>query len=154
MNDDHNIIMSLEARHADNILAGTKRVELRRRPMNVATDTTVWFYVKLPIGRVLGQARVKEVHKSTPSNLWHQYSKVSGLTFDEFSEYFDGSTEGVALVLGNVKRLSGSVTLSALRSVCERFQPPQFFKRLQKEDAIMCFLAEASMTACDAHRRF
>jgi hypothetical protein len=32
---DEHILISLEPRHAENILAGRKTVELRRRPMNV-----------------------------------------------------------------------------------------------------------------------
>ena len=50
MSVDDQILISLEPRHAENILEGRKRVELRRRTMNVTIGSTVWMYAKLPVG--------------------------------------------------------------------------------------------------------
>jgi predicted transcriptional regulator len=52
--DDH-ILISLEPRHAESILEGRKRVELRRRTMNVTIGSTVWMYAKLPVGSIIGR---------------------------------------------------------------------------------------------------
>jgi predicted transcriptional regulator len=41
MNDSKHLLISLEERHAVNIFAGTKRVELRRREMHVEPGSTV-----------------------------------------------------------------------------------------------------------------
>ncbi len=55
MEVEDNILISLEPRHAENILAGLKRVELRRRTMNVSPGCTVWIYAKLPVGSIVGR---------------------------------------------------------------------------------------------------
>ena len=130
MGNSEHILISLESRHAENIFAGSKRVELRRRTMNVSPGATLWIYVKLPVGSIVGHARVGEVHASSPSTLWRLYGEVSGLSKREFFDYFGGVEQGVALVLEESTRLRSSLSLEALRQVDEGFQPPQFFARL------------------------
>jgi predicted transcriptional regulator len=131
-NNEH-ILISLEPRHAENIFAGHKRVELRRRTMNVSPGSTLWIYVKLPVGSIVGHAKIGKVHASSPTALWRRYGPVSGLSKHEFFEYFGGAEQGVALVLEQSTRLRSSLSLAALRKVDEGFQPPQFFARLTTE---------------------
>lgn len=133
MGTNEHILISLESRHAENIFAGHKRVELRRRTMNVSPGATLWIYVKLPVGSIVGHARVGEVHASSPNALWRRYGSVSGLSRREFFSYFGGAEQGVALVLEQSKRLRSSLSLKALRQVDDGFQPPQFFARLTSE---------------------
>lgn len=130
MGNNEHILISLESRHAENIFAGHKRVELRRRTMNVSPGATLWIYVKLPVGSIVGHARIGKVHASSPNALWRRYGSVSGLSKHEFFSYFQGAEQGVALILEQSKRLRSSLSLTALRQVDEGFQPPQFFARL------------------------
>lgn len=130
MGNEEHILISLTARHADNIFSGHKQVELRRRTMRVAPGTTVWIYVKLPVGSIIGQARIRAIHASSPAALWRRFGSVSGLSRSEFFDYFDGVVEGVALVLEDAKRLRNSLSLDVLRELASGFQPPQFFARL------------------------
>lgn len=132
VNNEH-ILISLESRHAENIFSGHKRVELRRRKMNVSLGSTLWIYVKLPVGSIVGHARIGKVHSSSPSTLWRHYGSVSGLSKHEFFVYFGDTEQGVALVLEQPTRLQSWLTLDALRQVNESFQPPQFFARLTSE---------------------
>jgi predicted transcriptional regulator len=127
---NEHILISLEARHAENIFSGHKRVELRRRTMNVSPGDTLWIYVKLPVGSIIGHARIGEVHTSSPTALWRRYGSVSGLSKQEFFEYFGELEQGVALVLEQSTLLQSSLSLEALRRLDEGFQPPQFFARL------------------------
>ena len=133
MGNDEHILISVEARHAENIFAGHKLVELRRRTMNVSPGATLWIYVKLPVGSIVGSARIGKVHASSPTALWRRYGAVSGLSRNEFFSYFGGAEQGVALVLEQTARLRSSLTLEALRQLDEGFQPPQFFARLTSE---------------------
>ena len=130
MSSNEHILISLEARHAENIFAGKKRVELRRRSMNVSPGARLWIYVKLPVGSIVGHAIVGEVYLSSPEALWRKYGSVSGLTKHEFFNYFGGVDQGVALVLEKTTRLRSSLPLQSLRKLAEGFQPPQFFARL------------------------
>lgn len=141
--NDH-ILVSLESRHAENILSGIKHVELRRRTMNVAPGSTMWIYVKQPVGSIIGNAIVGEVACLPPSELWKIYGSVSGLSRKEFFEYFDGIKRGIALVLGDRTRLNEVLSLDELRSVDHDFHPPQFFSRLPAEHPLRAAVATST----------
>lgn len=133
MNNQEQILISLAPRHAENIFSGHKKIELRRRSMNVAPGTIVWIYVTLPVGSIIGQARISEVHKSTPISLWKKFGTVSGLTKSEFLAYLEGLKEGVVLVLEDARILDTPLSLEKLRRISNGFNPPQFFIRLGEE---------------------
>lgn len=143
MTSNAHALISLEDRFAEGILNGTKLVELRRRSMRLEPGTTIWFYVKVPVGQVIGSARVHSTHSLAPSTLWRRYGDVSGLSRSEFFEYFAGVDRAFALVLNQPKRLEASVSLEALRRLNGSFQPPQFFQHLTEEGPfVSAFLGE------------
>jgi predicted transcriptional regulator len=143
MTSNTHALISLEQRFAEGILNGTKLVELRRRSMRLDVGTTVWFYVKVPVGQVVGSARVHSTHALAPSTLWRRYGDVSGLSRTEFFEYFAGVDRAFALVLNEPKRLEAGISLQALRKLNGSFQPPQFFQHLAEESPLVsAFLCE------------
>jgi predicted transcriptional regulator len=144
MNNDEHILISLEARHAENILDGKKLVELRRRPMNVSRGATVWIYAKLPVGSIVGSAVVSAIHVQTPSTLWRRFGPVCGITRTEFLKYFEGVEEGTALELSDCKRWIASFSLKSLRQFNSRFQPPQFFARLKQGTPLLAAICRPS----------
>lgn len=137
------VLISLEQRHAENILSGSKHVELRRRRMKIASGTIVWFYVKKPVGSVVGYACVADSHLHSPLTLWRRFSAVSGLTRQEFFSYFSGRSKGFALSLVGVERLDAPVSLEALRKVSATFHPPQFFLRMPADSRVLRALQKA-----------
>lgn len=149
MIEGEHILISLESRHAENIFAGKKKLELRRRSMNVAIGTTIWIYVKLPVGSVMGKARVSAVHSLAPSTLWRRFAAISGLTHKEFFDYFAGISKGFAISLEDTERFRQSISLQTLRKVPSGFQPPQFFMRLDAGKDLLKVLAE-SQSVCAA----
>lgn len=138
------VLISLEERHANNILAGSKQVELRRRTMHVEPGSIVWFYVKKPRGAVVGYAYVEETYAATPSALWRRFGPVSGLSKGEFMTYFDGLDAASAIVLSDPTQLKQQVELDELRINAPGFQPPQFYCKLEKRSAIETLLLSAS----------
>lgn len=131
------ILISLASRHANNIFAGRKQVELRRRAMRVEPGATVWIYAKLPVGSIVGRARVEAICSSSPASLWRRFGLVSGLTKAEFFSYFKGVTRGFALVLQGAQRLRQSLSLALLRGIAAGFNPPQFFMRIGVDHPLM-----------------
>jgi predicted transcriptional regulator len=127
------ILISLAPRHAKNIFDGVKHIELRRRPMNVEPGTTVWIYVTLPVGALMGRAKIAALHTASPSSLWQRFGTVSGLTKNEFLDYLDGLSQGIVLVLEDVRTLREPMSLGALRHLAAGFNPPQFFIRIDDE---------------------
>ena len=137
------ILISVEARHAESILQGRKQVELRRRHMNVKAGATIWIYAKLPVGSIVGCASVAAVRTYAPSTLWRKFGEISGISRDEFFDYFDGICKGTALELTNCKRLNSSISLESLRRLSAGFQPPQFFIRLNQGAPLLAAILQA-----------
>lgn len=132
MADSEHILISLAPRHAKNIFDGVKHIELRRRPMRVVPGTIVWIYVTLPVGALMGRAKIAALHMASPSSLWRNFGAVSGLTKSEFLGYLDGLAEGVVLVLEDVKSFREPLSLKALRNISKGFNPPQVFMRIDE----------------------
>lgn len=137
MTDSTHALISLEARFAEGILSGSKRVELRRRPMRLLVGTTIWMYVKVPIGKVIGSVKVQSLHALAPSTLWRRYGDVSGLSRAEFFDYFVGVERGFVLVLEEPAKLARPVPLGKLRTLNDGFHPPQFFQHLAKDGPLV-----------------
>lgn len=130
MADKENILISLEPRHATNIYAGLKKVELRRRTMHVAPGAIVWIYEKVPIGSITGSATITAVHTASPAQLWRRFGSVSGLSKAEFFNYFADRSVACALILDDAQHLHHPLSLASLKALTGNFQPPQFFIRL------------------------
>ena len=134
------VLISLENRHSENIFSTSKKVEFRRRPMNVSPGAVVWLYVKVPVGAVVGSVLVSSVHNLAAETLWRRFGQVSGLSKHELLEYLSGVQKGFALELTNARRLAKPISLAELRRMAPGFHPPQFFINISKQHALHNFL--------------
>jgi predicted transcriptional regulator len=142
MTQAKHLLISLEERHAVKILAGEKRVELRRRTMHVSKDDLVWLYVKKPIGAVVGFVRVSTCSSDTPSIVWQKFGNSTGLLKTEFVEYFYGSNAAFALGVKDPNALERPIALSKLREASPGFNPPQFYCRIEEKSALLKLLIQ------------
>lgn len=143
MQSNQHVLISLEERHATNILAGTKKVELRRRTMHIEPGSIVWLYVKKPVGAVVGFATVGTTYLAAPSTVWRKYGTVSGLSRSEFISYFDEATVASAMTVADAKKLKKPITLESLRMSVPTFHPPQFYCKLGPTSPIRHCLSRA-----------
>ena len=143
MSAPHNFLISLEERHANSILEGTKTVEFRRRPMHVVIGAAVWIYVKMPVGSVVGCAKVIGLHTLAPSTMWNRFGAVSGLQRQEFFDYFSGLERAFALGLGEPTQLASPIPLSKLRDLSSGFHPPQFFANVASDGPLLRAMSQA-----------
>jgi predicted transcriptional regulator len=147
MHNNEHILISLAPRHAENIFAGRKQIELRRRTMHVNPGTIVWVYVTLPVGSIVGRARITALHRGAPAALWAQFGPVSGLSEAEFLAYLDGVEEGVVLLLEDARHLRLPLSLAAIRQIAVGFNPPQFFIRLGQQHPLFAAFTQAAQQA-------
>jgi len=146
MNNPGDILISVEERHALNMLAGNKSVELRRKPLNISFGTRVWVYSKLPRGQVQALAVVDEVVADAPDKIWNSYGAQSAISKSEFDAYFADARTGYAIVFKEVRPLAPILNLSSIREKISHFHPPQFFKRLTNSSPELAFFQTALAT--------
>lgn len=126
------LLMSIQPRFADAILEGTKTVELRRKPPRDHPGVVI-IYGSGAAKAVLGVAQLKEVHTSTPDDIWKKFGSTAGVTRAEFNEYFEGSETASALELTHPHRSGDDLPLSRLREL--GLEPPQSWRYLEREVA-------------------
>lgn len=98
------ILLSIKPEYANCILNGTKRFEFRRRVHADPRVTTVVIYATKPVGKVIGEFSIQEVHSDHPDRLWEKTKEFSGITRDFFSSYFADREIGHAIEVKEVKR--------------------------------------------------
>jgi predicted transcriptional regulator len=127
-------LISIYPAHAEAILAGTKKVELRRRLPALTVGTRLWIYATKPIAAVVGVVTVAEITRAHPRTLWNRHAAVSNLRYSEFMEYFDGTDEGTAISFSSVERVV-PIDIESLRTLRDGFHPPQVVLKFTAREA-------------------
>jgi predicted transcriptional regulator len=124
-------LMSLHPEFASAILTGRKTVEFRKR--RVAPDVThVLIYATHPVGAVVGIFEIAGQTTAAPTELWHQFRDVGGLTCGRFFDYFAGCTAGTGIRVGSVRSFDRSMPL---RETVGLGRPPQSVQYLDDVQA-------------------
>lgn len=126
------LLLSIHPRFAEGILAGVKRVELRRRLPRVETQDAVVMYATVPTKAIVGSFTVESVARLPLRALWRRVRDNAGVTRAEYLDYFDGVAEGVGIFVGNVEEFNRPVPLAEVRSLWPGFRPPQGFCYMEK----------------------
>jgi predicted transcriptional regulator len=128
------VLLSVRSPHVDRLLAGTKTVEFRRRRWSVPDGSTVLLYGSKNCRAIVGSLVVKSTIVGTRSALWDSHGSRSGLTRQEYRDYFEGSDVAVAICVGDVRRLSEPLTLEELRRRSPSFHVPQSYRFMESEE--------------------
>lgn len=107
------VLMSIHPRHAEKLLAGTKRVELRKTAF--ADDVSrVVVYATAPTKAVVGWLEVEAVEEHSPTRVWALFGAITGISRREFREYYKGRRRAVAIRVRDPQRLEVPVALHEL----------------------------------------
>jgi predicted transcriptional regulator len=131
--DRRALLISLRPRFAELLLQGTKTVELRRVQPAVSRGTLVLLYASSPTRALVGTGVVADVQAADHEDIWRRHGMQTGISRDEYDEYFAGAAAAVAITLHDVQRLSNPLPLSQLRKGRGWFRPPQSFRYLDAQ---------------------
>lgn len=149
------VLLSIRPRFAESILNGSKTYELRRRFPNLQPGTTVYLYASSPTKAIVGSFISADVLFASVIELWRRLRPQLAIEANEFTTYFQGVTEGVAIPATEVTRYVEPISLDVMRREM-KIEPSQSFRYLQ-EDAETCLhllLADAPGAMQDgAHNR-
>jgi predicted transcriptional regulator len=127
------IVISVQQRFVERIVAGKKAAELRRRALKIQPGCRVWIYTKAPKAVISIRVTVDRIVTGRPQDIWHWHRPDLGVSLDEFEDYFGGAKTGCAIFFNQVEGVCPAVALSEIRSKAKGFHPPQFFKRLAED---------------------
>ena len=127
LDPDRMVVLSLNPRFAEAILAGVKTVELRRTVPKIVVPTRALLYATTPVRALLGTCIITRVRSADLAVLWREYGSRSDLRYHQFEQYFDGVDAGTALELTQPQAFSRRIPLQDLRAKPKGFRPPQSF---------------------------
>lgn len=111
--DRRAVLMSIHPRHAENLLAGSKTVELRKSAFGDDVSMVI-VYATAPVKAIVGWLEVESVERHSPSRIWKLFGDTTGITRREFRHYFHGHHSAVAIRVCRPRRLRSPVALTEL----------------------------------------
>lgn len=125
------VLLSIKPKYADLILAGSKRVELRRSWPSNDIGVLV-LYSSAPIQQLVGVAYVDRLEEADLNGLWQLASHYGGgVTREELNEYFVGKKTAFGIMIDRARKAEVAVTPKEL---FPDFTPPQSYQYLTADD--------------------
>lgn len=118
-------LMSIRPRFAQDILAGTKTTELRRRAPAFRAGDVVVMYETSPTKAIVGVAVVEGIDDGPTERLWKAARNSAKVSRAEYVSYFAGVSKGSAIRLSGARRLQRPIPLTELQRLAPLFRPPQ-----------------------------
>jgi len=128
------LVLSIKEKHAQDILGGSKKVEFRRIRPRLEKGDIVLIYAPRPIMALVGGFAVNKVIAAQPEKLWKQVGGISGLTKNQFTQYYSGSSMGFGICIDTTWRLGKPMALAVLKRSWFGFSPPQCFRYLRADE--------------------
>lgn len=123
------LIISVKPEYAKKILKGEKTIELRKcAPKKVGKDGYILIYVTAPVKELWGIYKIENIIKENPNTLWENFGEKTGITKQEFNNYYKENKNAFGIQLQEVKNLfKHSIKLDNLKNLIPGFMPPQTY---------------------------
>lgn len=118
-----NVLLSIKPKYVERVIGGNKRYEFRKSMFKKHVDE-VWVYATSPIKKIIGTFVVDEVIQDTPKNLWINLDGSSGMSEEEFFNFFKGKQMGFAIKIESLKMFKNCLDP---KMVFPNFVPPRSF---------------------------
>jgi predicted transcriptional regulator len=120
-------LLSIKPKYADLILAGSKRIELRRSWPDTDVGVLV-LYSSAPVQKLVGIAHVDRVRVEPPDTLWQLSQEFGGgVTNEEFYEYFKAKRRTFGIMIRSAETAEHQLDPKQL---FPDFVPPQSYMYL------------------------
>lgn len=143
----NNALISLSGRFVEAFVSGEKCVELRRRRPDIRSGAYVWFYSKVPDGRIRAYGVVSSVEEFEREKIWSEFGNCLALTQSEFSEYLGDREKAYIIRFQEIWEMKEPISLKEIRHYVPRFQPPQFFSYIRSEALLEILSISADRSA-------
>jgi predicted transcriptional regulator len=118
--------MSIKPTYSARIFRGEKDIELRRTVGRLAPGDLIIVYASSPVCAVVGGFVVTGMLRASFHAMWRRHRAAMGVSFAEYSSYFDGVDEANGIEIGARVEIE-PVALDALRARFSGFRPPQSY---------------------------
>jgi predicted transcriptional regulator len=117
-------LISIKPVYANQILAGTKTIELRKSAMGLTAGDVVLVYSSAPEQQLCFWFRVRNVESLTVGEMWKRNAAQLGIDREDYDAYFADASMATGLHVGEIHRLV-PVPLAEIQRLVSGFVPPQ-----------------------------
>lgn len=130
------LLISVKPIFAEKILNGEKTIELRKSaPKKVNKESYILIYVTSPIKELWAVCKINNIIKEDKSIFWKKYGFKTGVTENEFKEYYNKNENAYGIELKQIKNFSKhSIDLKNLKKAFPNFMPPQTYTYINSEE--------------------
>ncbi|MDO4460647.1 MAG: ASCH domain-containing protein [Clostridia bacterium] len=125
------VLLSIMPKYANQIKAGIKRIELRKRIPALSQGDIVILYESSPIQRITAYCVIDSVVALSPAEMWSTYSCVLGISKKDYDSYFLSASCAYGLCIKNVVEFSHPIKLHDSLGI---LRPPQSYRYLAETD--------------------
>ncbi len=118
------VLLSIKPEYADKIFSGEKKFEFRKIAFRNRDVDTVVVYCTMPVGKIIGEFTIKDIHKDSPEVIWKRTKKFSGIDRGFFNKYYNGRDLAVAIEVDNTLLYNEPINP---KDEFENFTAPQSF---------------------------
>jgi len=120
-----NVLLSIKPKYVEEIKKGNKKFEFRKKRFSKKSINEAYIYSTSPIKRIIGSFKVKSIIEDHPKNLWETYKDFSGISEDEFFNYFGNRETGFAIEINRFKMFENPIDPAR---IIPNFVAPQSFR--------------------------
>ena len=129
-----NVLLSIKPKYIKEIREGNKKYEFRKLIWkHGARIEKVYIYSSAPIQKIVGVFTLGNVIKDNPNNLWQHFKDFSGISEDEFFNYFKNREKGFAIEMKAIKFFDDPI--DPFEDFLN-FNPPQSFYYINKNSSL------------------
>lgn len=123
------VILSIKPIYAQAIIAGTKKVEFRKKIFKREVEK-IFIYSSMPKKMIVGYFTISEIIEDTPTNLWKKFNKVGGISEKDFFEYYKNVEKGFSIKIDKVVKFEEEIEPSEF---IEEFCAPQSYIYIEEK---------------------
>lgn len=117
-------ILSIKPVYAKQILAGTKKIELRKSPMGFSARDVILVYSSAPEQQITFWFEIAAVEVCSVDEMWARHQGSLGIDYEDYFSYFSGTSTAAGLHVGKVQAVS-PIPLARIEMLVPDFVPPQ-----------------------------
>jgi len=126
------LLVSVKQEYTNQILQGSKTIELRKSKPSVSCGDSIIIYCTSPVKAIVGTAIIENVITHSPAEMWKLHSQKLGITREAFFDYYGNSDKAIGIVLSHITRLPEQIRLSSIKQSIPKFSPPQTYRYFRK----------------------
>ena len=139
------LLLSIHPEFASKIFNGSKKVELRKIKPRLTKNDIILIYETSPVSALSGAIKVKEIISDHPNVLWKKIKLNAGISWEKFSQYYEGKSKGFAILIKDVFIFPNVIELCNLKKIMPAFHPPQSYIYLENDTIISNILKTSNL---------